>query len=100
MITILYTYKDKDVEKVKKSLDSLSSQTNNDFKVLFVDFGSNSVYSTELQDVLKKYPFVKHLYSHHLCQPWSRSKAINIGLRDIDTSYVFIADIDMLFHKD
>ena len=100
MITILYTYKNKDVLRVKRSLDSLLTQTNSEFKVLFVDFGSNSSYSKDLQDVLKNYTFVSYLYSYHSHQPWSRSKAINIGLRHVNTPYVFIADIDMLFHKE
>ncbi|MGG7036519.1 MAG: glycosyltransferase family 2 protein [Flavobacterium sp.] len=100
MITILYTYKNKEVERVKRSLDSLLNQTNTEFKVLFVDFGSNSTYSGKLQSVLKNYSFASYLYSYHLFRPWSRAKAINIGLRQVDTPYVFVADIDMLFHKE
>jgi len=100
MITILYIYKDKEVERVKRSLDSLLSQTISEFKVLFVDFGSALDNRTELQNVLKQYSFADYIYSYHLYQPWSRAKAINIGLRNISTPYVFVADIDMLFHKE
>ncbi|MDR7372325.1 glycosyltransferase family A protein [Flavobacterium aquidurense] len=100
MITILYIFKDKEVGRVKKSLDSLLCQTHKGFKVLLVDFGSGADKSTEIQNVLKQYSFVEYLYSYHLHQPWSRSKAINIGLRQVSTPYVFVADIDMLFHKE
>lgn len=100
MITILYIYKDKEVARVKRSLDTLLSQTHSGFKVLLVDFGSGRDKSLEIQNILKQYPFADYLYSYHLHQPWSRAKSINIGLRQINTPYVFVADIDMLFHKD
>ncbi len=40
MITILYPYRNRDLERIKRSLDSLVVQTDQRFKVLFVDYGS------------------------------------------------------------
>lgn len=99
MITLLYTFKNKDIQRVKKSLDSLLLQTEKQFEVLFVDYGSQQEISLKLQELLSHYSFVHYIYSYHVNQPWSRSKAINIGLRNITTPYVFVSDIDMLFHE-
>ncbi len=40
MITILYPYRDRELSRLKRSLDSLSKQSQPDFKVLLVDYGS------------------------------------------------------------
>jgi glycosyltransferase involved in cell wall biosynthesis len=95
-ITILYVFKNKEVSRVKKSLDSLLIQ-NQAVDVLFVDYGSDTVYADEIQDLLKQYDFVRYLYTYHKKQPWSRAKAINIGLQSISSEYVFVADIDIIF---
>lgn len=100
MITILYIYKDKDTFRVKRSLETLMQQTNKRFQVLFVDYGSSSSFQQELITTLQVFDFVSYHYSYHCHQPWSRAKAINIGLQKVDTPFVFIADIDMLFRED
>jgi hypothetical protein len=100
MITILYPYRNREIERIKISLDSLISQTNTKFKVLFVDYGSTLSHSHEVQELLQKYSFVNYQYSYHLYQPWSRAKAVNIGLKKVETTFVFVADIDMIFKED
>ncbi len=100
MITILYPFRNRELFRIKNSLDSLVVQSNLNFKVLFVDYGSSPKIASEVQNLLKEYDFVDYLYSYHIEQPWSRSKSINIGLRHVKTDYVFIADIDLLFHSD
>ncbi len=100
MITIIYPYRNRDQNRVIKSLNSLKEQTNNNFKVLFIDYGSKDVISEEVKSLLELYDFVSYIKSYTEFQPWSRSKAINIGLKQVDTENVFIADIDMIFRYD
>ncbi len=100
MITILYIYKNKDAFRVKRSLESLRQQTDQRFQVLFVDYGSTSSFKDEIIPVINTFDFVKYHYSYHCAQAWSRAKAINIGLRLIETPFVFVADIDMIFRND
>ncbi|HSD07369.1 glycosyltransferase family 2 protein [Flavobacterium sp.] len=99
MITVIYPYRNRELRRVKNSLDSLSKQSNKNFTVVFVDYGSEIQFSDSVKSLLKQYEFVKYIYSYHNYQPWSRSKAINIGLRLAETEYVFIADIDIIFHN-
>jgi hypothetical protein len=98
MITIIYPYRNRELFRIKNSLDSLVRQYNKDFCVIFVDYGSEIQISDSVKSLLKRYEFVDYIYSYHRNQPWSRSKAINIGLRLAKTEYVFIADIDIIFH--
>ncbi|WP_026714571.1 glycosyltransferase family 2 protein [Flavobacterium daejeonense] len=99
MITILFIYRNKDLIRVKNSLLSLENQTVKKFKILFVDYGSQSVYSLALKELLKQFSAIHYHYSYVENQPWSRAKAINVGLQLIKTPYVFVADIDMIFRE-
>ncbi|GAA3779643.1 glycosyltransferase [Flavobacterium ginsengiterrae] len=98
MLTIIYPYRNRELERIKNSLNSLLSQSNMDFEVIFVDYGSQLEISKEVKELLSEYKFVEYVYSYNIYQPWSRSKAINIGLQFTKTEYVFIADIDIFFH--
>ena len=100
MITILYPYRDREESRVKRSLDSLAQQSNHDFKVVFVDYGSVFAKAEIIKKLTQNYDFVTYLYSYHCYQPWSRAKAINIGLQHVTTPYVFVADVDMIFSHD
>lgn len=97
MLTILYPYRNREPERVKRSLDSLKAQTNKEFKVLFVDYGSNTHLVSGIKEVISQYHFATYIYSFSEYQPWSRAKALNIGLKNVTTDYVFTADVDMIF---
>lgn len=99
-ITIIYPYRNRDLKRIENSLNSLRNQTNKQFEVLFVDYGSDYEIAEKVKQLVLSYSFSRYLYSYHLGQPWSRAKAINIGLRYVDTSFCFIADVDMIFSKE
>ena len=100
MITIIYPYRNRELSRIKRSLDSLQHQDNLDFKVLFVDYGSTIPFADAVKDLVLSYSFATYQYSYSLNQPWSRSKAINIGLKRVQTPYVFVADVDIIFRND
>jgi len=96
-VSIVYCYRDRDLERVKLSLDSLGAQTNKNFKVYFVDYGSATKLASQVRSVVTEYDFVTYIYSDTRYMPWNRSHSLNIGLKEADTPYVFTADIDMIF---
>ena len=100
MLTIVYPYRNRDAERVKRSLDSLKKQVNADFKVLFVDYGSNMHTAKEIKELISNYNFATYIYNFSEFQPWSRAKAINIGLKNVNTDFIFTADVDMIFSPD
>jgi hypothetical protein len=97
MITCIYPYRGRDLERVQKSLESLKIQTNKAFKVVFVDFGTPQPLAKDIQDLVERFEFTQYIYTYECDKPWNKSRAINIALKTIDTSFTFVADIDMIF---
>jgi predicted glycosyltransferase involved in capsule biosynthesis len=99
-VTIVYCYRNRDSDRVIATLDSLQEQNRTDFRVLFIDYGSDEAISEKIKSILSGYDFVEHIYSDTRFMPWNRSHALNIGIRRAETDYVFTADIDMIFDSE
>ena len=99
MIAIILTYRNRDLKILKKCLDSLLKQTNKNFKVVLVDYGSIEVYKEKLNQVLKEYDIVTLIRCNTQQQLWCKSRAINIALKQCKTPYVFVGDVDMIYHS-
>lgn len=100
MITIVITYRNRDTKIVEKSLDSLHKQTNKQFEVVLVDYGSVEYYRLALKKIIQHYPFVKLISCPTEQQLWCKSRAINIALKKCKTSYFLVGDIDMIYHNE
>ncbi|GAA3614049.1 galactosyltransferase-related protein [Flavivirga amylovorans] len=98
MFSIIYPYRNRDIQRVKNSLESLEKQTSKNFEVYFVNYGSDKIYTKQVEDLLVKYSSVKYSYLYTEQQPWNKSKAINSVLKSLESGYFFVADIDMIFH--
>jgi glycosyltransferase involved in cell wall biosynthesis len=96
-LTIVYIYRNRDLERVKRTLDSLKKQTVKDFSVIFIDYGSNDSFKQGVQKIVEEYSFCKYVYNDSRGMPWNRSHALNTGIRLTETDFVFTADIDMIF---
>lgn len=99
MITVIYAYRNRGFERIKRSLDSLKIQTNKKFNVLFVDYGSSKSIKNRNHKLIANYSFVDYIYTYSIDQPWNKSRALNIAIKKTKTQFVFIADIDMIFHN-
>lgn len=99
MITLIITYRNRDLNIVKKCLDSLQLQKNKEFQLFLIDYGSDSNFSSELKILSQNYEFLKLLSYPVTGQLWNKSRAINIVLNKINSDYVFIGDIDMIYHE-
>ncbi|CAM3670502.1 glycosyltransferase family 2 protein [Flavobacterium chungbukense] len=100
MITILYTYRNRNLERIKRSLDSLKKQSNQNFEVLFIDYGSDQDLAIKVKDLIANYNFAKYEYLFTKYQPWNKSKALNYAVKKITADYCFNADVDMIFHPE
>jgi glycosyltransferase involved in cell wall biosynthesis len=99
MLTIIYPYRNREVNRVKKSLDSLASQNNKEFKVVFVDYGTPKEQAKEIEELVTSFPFANYQYYSTQHQPWNKSRALNSVIKNLKGSFCFIADIDMIFHS-
>lgn len=100
LLSIIYPYRNREVIRVKNALDSLLMQSNPEFEVKFVDYGSSSEYQEEIKDLCKQYSFVDYTYCHTQFQPWNKSRTLNSVIKGLETDFCFVADVDMVFHPD
>jgi len=100
MLQIIYPYRQRELQRIKQSLDSLLSQTNTNFKVYFVDYGSEFSHSKEVKSLVDTYNFTIYTYHYTKHQPWNKSRALNNIIKTLDNGYCFVADVDMIFRND
>ena len=100
MISIIYPYRNRDLKRVQRSFESLKNQSVQSFEVYFVDYGSEPEVLVKVQELCTDYPSIK--YSNHATrfQPWNKSKALNSVIKNLETEFCFVADIDMIFHPE
>ncbi len=98
--TIVYCYRNRDLERVKRSIESLLDQKNQNFQIIFVDYGSAPEYQEAVQSYLTPIAKVNYRFIDTRGHLWNRAHALNIGIRLAQTDFVFSADIDQLFHAD
>lgn len=100
MISIIYPYRDRDINRVEKSFESLRIQSALDFEVFFVDYGSKSFFSKQVYSLCSTYDFVTYRYFPTQFQPWNKSKALNVIIKNLTSEFCFVADVDLIFHPD
>ena len=93
-ITFIYCYRDRDLERVKLSLDSLANQTNKEFRVIFVDYGSDLKRAAEVEEIVDSYDFAEYCYNDTRGKVWNRSHALNTAIRLAETEFVFTSDVE------
>ncbi|WP_115461513.1 glycosyltransferase family 2 protein [Winogradskyella aurantiaca] len=96
-ITIIYAYRDRNVELVENSLQSLIVQSSQDFSIVFVDYGSQANRSQKLKTFINEVDNISYYYVGHPGLLWNKSKALNYGIRSVQSDFVLTADVDVLF---
>ncbi|CAM4097178.1 glycosyltransferase family 2 protein [Gillisia limnaea] len=98
MLSIIYPYRNRNVARVKASLVSLQEQTQQNFEVVFVDYGSEESYAQEVKIMVSGFGFATYYYVGNPGLLWNKSKALNYGILKVTTAYVFFTDVDVVFH--
>ena len=100
LISIIYAHRNRDSERIKVSLDSLSCQSDKNFEVIFIDYGSESRLEQELKELCEEYEFANYYHLPVQQLLWNKSKALNYGILQSNGEYIFIGDVDLVFHPD
>ena len=98
MITLVLTYRNRDLRIAENCLNSLAKQSEKDFKVILVDYGSDPMFAEGIEKSVAKYQFVKLISCPTREQLWSKCRSINIALKQTNTPYFLVGDIDLIFH--
>jgi GT2 family glycosyltransferase len=99
-ISIIFAYRNREINRIKAAMDSLKSQKSKAFEVIFVNYGSESGISANLEELLRTYSFVTYYSLEVRQQLWNKSRAMNFGIKKANCPYVFIADVDIIFSPD
>ncbi|MFD2517930.1 glycosyltransferase [Salinimicrobium flavum] len=97
-ISIIYAYRDREAARIEASFRSLDRQVREGFEVIFIDYGSSEINAKSAMRLAEKFHFVKYFYLDVSHQLWNKSRALNYGIKRATNPYIFIADIDLIFH--
>ena len=100
MITIIYANRNRDLKRINASFDSLKTQTEGNFTVVFVDYGSEEPLVNSLKQLCNNYEFVTPYFLPVPQLLWNKSKALNYGILQSLSQFIFIADVDLIFHPE
>lgn len=65
-----------------------------------MDYGSKPELIPEYQKTVEDFPFVNAYFLNVPQVLWNKSKALNYGIRKAAGEYIFIADVDLIFHPE
>src|SRR5680860_496513 len=99
-VTIVYANRNRDLKRIKASFDSLKCQTDVIFRVVFVDYGSKEPSVDNLKQLCNSYEFVTPYFLPVSQLLWNKSIALNYGILQTQSPYIFIADVDLIFHPE
>lgn len=97
LLSLIVVYRDRDIARVTRFLESLANQTDSSFELIFIDYGSSEKYKTEIQALVELFPFVRYYYTNTRGMFWNRSKALNLGMTKVKGQYIVTVDIDLIF---
>jgi glycosyltransferase involved in cell wall biosynthesis len=98
--SIIVGFRNRDYQRVKNSIDSLAAQTISDFELIFVDYGSDDVVSSQIKPLIEGYLFAKYIWSNTKGMFWSRAQAYNLGISQAIGKNIILWDIDLMVEPD
>lgn len=97
-ITIIFANRNRDAKRIRTSLKSLEKQRLQNFEVVFVDYGSIESLANEIRSLTAEFDFLRFYHFEVAQLLWNKSKAINYGILQARAPYIFVADVDIIFH--
>ncbi|MDQ7031611.1 MAG: galactosyltransferase-related protein [Desulfonauticus sp.] len=97
-VTVVLPIKNVDSFRLWHSLSSIYNQNYKLGKifVIVIDYGSNYENIKEYLEIIDHFNY-KYIYLNRPPNEWSRTKALNIGIRNAKTPFVASTDVDIMF---
>ncbi len=97
-ITFLCPLRNRNIDYL---VQSFIHQTEKDFILMLVDYGSDENYTSQYKNFAKQYHFITYIEIPNVKQKfWNKSIVLNTSLPLIATENVIITDADLYFEKD
>lgn len=99
-LSIVVSVRNRGGVRVGNFLRSLDRQTDKNFELIIVDYGSGDIHQKEFNRLKKAFNF-KYIYVNEKgWKGWNRPRALNIGIENASKNFVMTTDIDMIFRGD
>lgn len=98
--SVLVSFRNRDAQRVKNSLDSLAKQSFKAFELIFIDYGSELELSSEIEQVVKAYDFASYVYFDSRGWFWNKSHAMNMAINRAKGEFAVLWDIDLMVEPD
>ncbi len=98
MLTIAIPNRNRNLRTVERTLRSIVCQNPTEINVVVIDYGSELNYQEQLRYLVKEIGNCVLICCPTQGQLWNKARAINIVLKQCETTYFMVADMDMIFH--
>lgn len=95
-VSVVVAFRDRELERARRFLDSLAGQSVGDLEVLFVDSGSAPALREPLRRLVEA-AGGRYLHSETRGHPWNRAQALNAGARRATGRFLTTTDVDLVF---
>ena len=96
-LSVITSFRDRDIRRVERFLHSLAGQTDKDFELIFLDYGSQDPTATAVRAECDKYAFCRYHYNDTRGMLWNRAHAMNSAVRLARSDWVLFTDVDLIF---
>jgi GT2 family glycosyltransferase len=95
-ITVVMVIKNRDKIRAQRNLTSLSEQTI-PCNIILVDYGSDVENIMWERELVKQYSNINFIEVTRDTEHFNKSRALNIGFKQVKTKYILSTDIDCIF---
>lgn len=100
LLSLVTTYRDRDIKYVENFLKSLANQSEKNFELVFIDYGSKETFKNKAEQLTKKFQFCNYYFIPTEGWFWSRTHALNIGIKKAIGNIIVLADSDLIYVND
>ncbi len=96
--TIVIPNRNRDLAIVSKTLEALAPQLNEANQATIVDYGSTIAYQNKLTNLCEGSLYINLLLCPTQQQLWHKTRAINMVLKQCETTHFIVLDMDCMVH--
>lgn len=98
--TVVIPNRNRDLGIVRKTLKSLVPQISDEITVVVIDYGSSIDYQKDITALVEGMIGIELIICPTQEQLWHKTRAINIVLKECQTYYFIVLDMDCITHPD
>jgi glycosyltransferase involved in cell wall biosynthesis len=95
--SFIIPYRNRELERVQRCIQSVLSQSCQAFEVIFVDYGSRVPMQELVKNYLNSFNNITYIYLATQGWLWCKAHALNVGIQHAKGTYIIVTDIDIIY---